>query len=96
VEIYENTTFSGSQVLSVEIIGEKFRAKVIHRQSNSSCSNSVMGTTVLRQQTAVRGRKGIAPSGFCAAVFVLPRQFLESCHPKASTLLSQVLGAISQ
>ena len=82
-----------------------------------------MGATVLRQQTAVRGRKEIAPSGFCAAVLgttepdicgpraamgspqraeiaaavsVLPRHFLESCHPKASTLLCQVIGAISQ
>jgi hypothetical protein len=32
VEIYENSHLSGSQVLSVEIIGEKFRAKVIQRK----------------------------------------------------------------
>jgi len=31
-EIYENQHLSGSQVLSVEIIGEKNRAKVIQRK----------------------------------------------------------------
>jgi len=31
-EIYENQHLSGSQVLSVEIIGEKFRSKVIQRK----------------------------------------------------------------
>jgi hypothetical protein len=31
-----------------------------------------------------------------AAVSVLPRHFLESCHPKASRLFCQVLGAVGQ
>ena len=57
---------------------------------------AVLGTTVhdicvLRAAMGSPQRAEIAE-----AVFVLPRHFLESCHPKASTLLSQVLGAISQ
>ena len=40
-EIYENCTFHTFQSLSVEIVEEKNRQKVIHSQFNSPCSSLV-------------------------------------------------------